>query len=182
MPENLVPRDGFNRPVPRQPAYLHTRAESGAYLRDSSRVPRRRPFMKPPYAIGSVPSLSGHAIAYQWRSLPRVRRHRASKPQDSSERVLPWQVTMDQLICTSLSHTHCWYEVGVLKVPAEVCMCVWSERSAEYGSTGYDGQSCSWSAEQGRMNISLYPFVPEKLASPDDFVPRQPAHFPIRSG
>ena len=31
--------------------------------------------MKPPYAIGSVPSLSGHAVAYRWRSLPRVRRH-----------------------------------------------------------------------------------------------------------
>ena len=71
---------------------------SGAYLRDSSRVPRRRPFIyfNPPYAIGSVPSLSGHAIAYRWRSLPSVRRHRASKPQACSERVLPWQV-MDQL-------------------------------------------------------------------------------------
>ena len=76
-------------------------------------------FMKPPYAIGSVPSLSGHAIAYRWRSLPRVRRHRASKPQGSSERVLPWQITMDQLIFASLSHTHYWYEVGMLKVPAE---------------------------------------------------------------
>ena len=74
--------------------------------------------MKPPYAIGSVPSLSGHANAYRWRSLPRVRRHRASKPQGSSERVLPWQVTMDQLIFASLSHTHYWYEVGMLKVPA----------------------------------------------------------------
>ena len=52
VPENLVSRDGFSRPVPRQPAHLHTQAESGAYLRDSSRVPR-----KPPYAIGSVPSL-----------------------------------------------------------------------------------------------------------------------------
>ena len=63
VPENLVSRDGFiSRPVPRQPAHLHTQAESGAYLRDSSRVPRRRPFMKPPYATGSVPSLSGHAI------------------------------------------------------------------------------------------------------------------------
>ena len=118
VPENLVSRDGFSRPVPRQPAHLHTQAESGAYLRDSSRVPRRRPFMKPPYAIGSVPSLSGHAIAYRWRSLPRVRRHRASKPQGSSERVLPWQITMDQLIFASLSHTHYWYEVGMLKVPA----------------------------------------------------------------
>ena len=116
VPENLVSRDGFSRPFPRQPAHLHTQADSGAYLRDSSRVPRRRPFMKPPYAIGSVPSLSGHAIAYRWRSLPRVRRHRASKPQDSSERVLPWQITMDQLIFASLSHTHYWYEVGMLKV------------------------------------------------------------------
>ena len=119
VPENLVSRDGFSRPVPRQPAHLHTQAESGAYLRDSSRVPRRRPFMKPPYAIGSVPSLSGHAIAYRWRSLPRVRRHRTSKPQGSSERVLPWQITMDQLIFAFLSHTHYWYEVGMLKVPAQ---------------------------------------------------------------
>ena len=74
--------------------------------------------MKPTYAIGSVPSLSGHAIAYRWRSLPRVRRRRASKPQGSSERVLPWQITIDQLIFASLSHTHYWYEVGMLKVPA----------------------------------------------------------------
>ena len=57
---------------------------------------------KPLYAIGSVPSLSGHAISHQWRALPRVRRHTGSKPQGSSERVLPWQVTMDQLICASL--------------------------------------------------------------------------------
>ena len=41
-PENLVSRDGFGGPVPRQPAHLHTQPESGAYLRDSSRVPRRR--------------------------------------------------------------------------------------------------------------------------------------------
>ena len=63
VPENLVSRDGFSRPVPRQSTHLHTQAESGAYLRDSSRVSRRRPFMKPPYAIGSVPSLSGHIVA-----------------------------------------------------------------------------------------------------------------------
>ena len=59
-------------------------------------------YSKPPYAIGSVPRLSDHANAYRWRSLPRVRRHRARKPQGSCERVLPWQVTMDQLICASL--------------------------------------------------------------------------------
>ena len=52
-------------------------------------------------------------------SLPRVRQHRASKPQGSSERVLPWQVTMNQLICASLSHSRYWYEVGMLKVHIE---------------------------------------------------------------
>ena len=34
VPENLVSRDGFSRPVPRQRAHLHTQAESGAYLRE----------------------------------------------------------------------------------------------------------------------------------------------------
>ena len=117
-PENLVSRDGLGSPVPHQPAHLHTQAESGAYLRGSSRFPRRRPciYLKPPYAIGSVPSLSGHAIACRWRSLPRVRGHRASKPQGKSKWVLPWQVTMDQLRSASLSHTHYWYGVGTLKV------------------------------------------------------------------
>ena len=136
VPEKLVSRYGFSRPVPRQPAHVHThQVESGAYLRDPSRVPRRRPFMKPPYAIGSVPSLSGqHAIAFRWCSLPRVRRHRASQPQGSSERVLPLQVTMDQLICASLSHTHYWCEVGMLKVPA-VCMCVWVVCNYQVGTT-----------------------------------------------
>ena len=36
-PENLVSRDGFGSLVPRQLAHLHTEAESGAYLQDSSR-------------------------------------------------------------------------------------------------------------------------------------------------
>ena len=50
----------------------------------------------------------------------------ASKPQGSSERVLPSQVIMDQLICAFLSHTHYYYwsEVviaySMLKVAAEV--------------------------------------------------------------
>ena len=125
-PENLVTRDGFSSPFPRQPAHLHTQAESGACLRDSSRVPRRGPFIyiKPPYAVGSVPSLSGHAIAYRWRSLPpRVRRHRASKPQNSSERVPPWQVTIDQFNMRLSFPPHYRYEVVIdrmLKVPADI--------------------------------------------------------------
>ena len=93
-PENLVSRDEFGSPVPRQPAHLHTQAESGAYIRDSSRFLQRRPllYLKLPDAIESVPSLSDHAIAHRWHSLPRVRRHRASTPLliGSSERVLPF--------------------------------------------------------------------------------------------
>ena len=45
----------------------------------------------------------------------------ASKLQGSSKRVRPWQVTLDQLICASLSHTHFWYEVCMLK-------CNWLKR------------------------------------------------------
>ena len=65
-------------------------------------VPRRR---ASPESIGSrncVPM-----------TFTGVRRHRVSKLQSSSERMLTRQVTMDQLICASLSHTHYWYEVGI---------------------------------------------------------------------
>ena len=45
VPEHLVSRDGFGSLVPRQPAHLRTQVESGAYLRDPSRVSRRRPYI-----------------------------------------------------------------------------------------------------------------------------------------
>ena len=71
------------------PLILHTQAESDwlmmlTYSRDSSRFPRRRPFLYipiPPSAIGSVPSLADHANAYRWRSLPprvSLSQHKAS--------------------------------------------------------------------------------------------------------
>ena len=61
---------------------LHTRAESGAYSRDSSRCPRRRPFI---YLNRHTPLGQSRVYrVYRWRSLPRVRRHRASSPQGSS--------------------------------------------------------------------------------------------------
>ena len=89
-----VSRDRFSSPVPRQPAHLHTQAEYGAYIRDSSRFPQRCPllYLNRPDAIELVPSLSDHAITHRWCSLPRVRRNRASKPLSivSFERVLPF--------------------------------------------------------------------------------------------
>ena len=51
-PDNLVSQDGFGSPVPRQPAHLHTQAESGAYLQDSYRVPPRRLFIYLLLALG----------------------------------------------------------------------------------------------------------------------------------
>ena len=54
--------------------------------------------MKPPYAI--------------------LHRYRASEPQGSSERVLPWQVTM-----VFPTPTIYWYEVGMLKVPYIIDQC-----------------------------------------------------------
>ena len=71
----------------------------------------------PPHTIGSVPSLSGHAIAYRWRSLPRVRWHRASSPQGSSSNRCCLWITMGQLVCTPLfCHTPNWYKVSIVKL------------------------------------------------------------------
>ena len=94
-PENLVSRDRFGIPVPRQPAHHpDTQGEFTYGIAPEFRGGVHLLILKPPDAVGSVPSLSGHVIAYRWRSLPKVRRHRASKSQGSSGRVLPWQVTM----------------------------------------------------------------------------------------
>ena len=71
VPENLVSRDGFGSPVPRQPVHLHTQAESGAYLRDSSRAPRRRPYRRTierRAAASTKNALRRHGIMYYLES------------------------------------------------------------------------------------------------------------------
>ena len=51
------------------------------------------------------------------------------------------QVTMNQLICTSLPHTHYWHEVGILEVPYYVCPIVTScsllSRVQDFGTLQY---------------------------------------------
>ena len=133
---------------------------------------------------GFLPSLLGHAIAYRWHSLPRVRRHRASKPQGSSERVLPWQVTMDQLICASLSHTHYWYEVGMLKVPA-VCMylCIYGYHlhCSRLWTNRVKVANPARGLTRENTSFLLYPFAHDNLISRDRFdrpVLQQPAQSP----
>ena len=66
------------------PLILHTQPETGAYSRDSSLFPPiMRPHIIPSTAFVSVPSLSGHAIAYRWCSLPRTYQYKVSSPQGS---------------------------------------------------------------------------------------------------
>ena len=104
-PENLVSRDGFNRPVPRQPAHLPTQAESGAYLRDFSRFPRRRSFI---YLSRYPPS--GQSRVYRVTRLRTDSVHCRESVRTGPVvlKVVPvtgaviLQVTMDQLMCASL--------------------------------------------------------------------------------
>ena len=83
--EILVSRDGFSRPVPRQPAYSPHSAESGAYSRDFlvfGDGAHLLIYHQPPSGQSRV--LSCQAIAYRWRSMSKRRRCRASSPQGSS--------------------------------------------------------------------------------------------------
>ena len=57
---------------------------------------------EPPYAIKSVPCLSGRAIAYRCHSPPRVHQHSAGCPQGSSSNGCCLCITMDQIMCASL--------------------------------------------------------------------------------
>ena len=114
--DNLVSRDGFRSPVPRQPAHLHTQAESGAYLRDSSRVSRRRPFII--YLNRQTPS-SGQSRVYRVTTQLRTDGAHCRESVGTGPVVLKVvpvtgaaisQVTMDQLnqsICAPLfPHPH----------------------------------------------------------------------------
>ena len=61
----------------------------------------------PPHTIGSVPSLSGHAIACRWRSLPRVRWHKASSsPQGSSSNGYCLCIITNQLLLCASCFPH----------------------------------------------------------------------------
>ena len=107
-PENLVSRDGLGSPVPRQLAHLNTQPEeSGAYLWDSSRVPRRRPFI---YLNRHTPS--GQSLVNRATQLRTIGVH-CREPAGSGPvflKVVP--VTgaailqiMDQIMCASLFPT-----------------------------------------------------------------------------
>ena len=85
---------------------------------------------------------------------------------------------MDQLICASFSHAHCWYEVGMLKYVCKVIAYnrVWINRVKLPILLVISGT--------GKMIFFLSPFAPDILVPRDGFgrpVPRQPAHSPYSS-
>ena len=117
-PKSLVSRDGFGSPVPRQPAHLHTQTKSGAYLRDSSRFPRRRPFI-----YLNRHTSSGQSQGYwftQWRTdSVHCREFLGRGPVKL--KVGPNGCCLGTSPCTNqhapiFSHTHYWYEVSIFKV------------------------------------------------------------------
>ena len=106
-----------------RPLILHTQAESsiinhqyGAYSRDSSRLPRRRPLI-----YLNHHALSGQSRVYRVTQLRVNGVHCRESAGTGSVglKVVPvtgattLQVTMDQLMCASLfPHIHHWHEVG----------------------------------------------------------------------
>ena len=97
-------------------------------------------FLPAPHTIGSVSSLSGHAIAYRLRSLSRVRWHRASSPQGSSSNGCCLCIPMDQMLLCSSLFPH------PLLVYSEYCS-VWSQT----------GRYMSWSwTGTGALALQIY--------------------------
>ena len=85
-------------------------------------------FLKPPYTIHRVsPEFigsrnycvpTGRSMAFTAVNIKEV----------PNECCLAWQVTMDQLICASFSHTHYYYYYCVKSILC-VCVCVFSSHS-----------------------------------------------------
>ena len=108
VPENLVSRDGFSS---RQPAHsvslliLHTQAESGAYSRDSSRFPRRRPFI---YLNRHTPSIQSRVYRVTQLRTNGVHSRESTDTGTVVLNVVPvtgaaiLKDIMDQLMCPSL--------------------------------------------------------------------------------
>ena len=118
--EMNIPLSALSSPVLRQPAHLHTQAESVLT------------YGIPPEFRGGVHlftenrhTSSGQSRVYRVTQLRTdgVHRREPAGTGPVNLKVVPNEccfgraVTMNHLICASLSHTHYWYGVGMLKVP-----------------------------------------------------------------
>ena len=117
VPENLVSRDGFGGPVPPQPAHLQTQAEYGAYSRDSSRFPRRRPHIYTVSRHRASPNFIGPRKCVPMAFTANSHWHRSGSPQGCSSTVMGAVFSgfiMDHFFYAPLfSHTHYWYVVDM---------------------------------------------------------------------
>ena len=107
-------RDGMAEPVSRDQILRHARGQGN--INFPCTADHEQGWQ--PYPVDPYSAICDDYAYIHTNILPRVRRHRVSKSQGSFERVLPWQVIMDQLICASFFHTYYWYEVNMLKVSA----------------------------------------------------------------
>ena len=124
-PENLVSRDGFGNPVPRQPAHLRTLAESGAYLRDP---PEFRDDVH--LFILNCHTPSGQSRVYR---VTRLRTDGVHCRESYGTGPVNLKVVPNECCCLGRSPwtnsyaplfptpTINWYEVGMLKVRASYC-------------------------------------------------------------
>ena len=118
LPENLVSRDGFSRPVPRQPTHLHTQAESGTHSRDSFRFPRRRLFI---YLNRHTPSGQSRVYRVTQSRTDGVHCRESAGTGPVVLELVPvtgaviLQVTMDQLTCAFLFPHSLFYTIIGMK-------------------------------------------------------------------
>ena len=104
-PENLVSRDGFSPPSRINLLILQTQAGSGTYSRDSSRVPRRRPFI---YLSRHTPSGQSRLNRVTQLRTDGVHCRESAGTGPVVLQVVPvtsaaiLQATMDRLMCASL--------------------------------------------------------------------------------
>ena len=142
-PRNLIWRDGFGRPVPREfvhspcPGRIRSLQTGSTH---GTRFPRRRPSI-PSTTIGPVPRSTGRAIVYQWR----CRRESAgTRPLFRNPHELffvrpyfptPTSDTVCRLYICMYVYMYVFMYVYLLNC-MYVCMYVWSTHIAQYGSTG----------------------------------------------
>ena len=63
---------------------------------------------------------------------------------------------MDQLICSSLSKSHYWYEVSMVKVPTySMCVCVFSSHSF-WTSSSLDVPAAGVTQEEGHTGFLIH--------------------------
>ena len=109
---------------------LHTQAESGAFLTGFLPICAvASNCLIPSTAVELVPSLSGHTIAYRWRSLPRVHRRRAISPQGSSSNACCLFRHHHRPINARVSFPTSTIKSGTQDSSGHVCVCVFSSHS-----------------------------------------------------